>query len=162
MPQVFGADQIGLMSVASLWAEAAGMSGERFAALVAEDDRHIRGAGFGDAAPVQLRKPAGEFLTMPLNSTKTHFIHAVWHVANRGANPGEIPSTQMNQGKKMPGGGPRYSVSIHLVPRNKDARGEAGRYVEVPIGSYTRAHEFTRSPEFAQYIKPHQSEMFRD
>lgn len=162
MPQVFGADQMGLISVASMWAEAAGMSGDKFAALVAEDDRHMRSAGFGDQTPVNLRRPAGEFLTMPLNSTKTHFIHAVWHVANRTANPGEIPSTQMSQGKKTPGGGPRYSVSIHLIPRRPEARGEAGKYVEVPIGSYTRAHEFTRSPEFAQYIKPHQSDIFRE
>lgn len=162
MPQVFGESELGLVSMASLWVEAAGMSGDKFAALVAEDENHMRRNGFGDAAPVNLRKPSGEFLTMPLNSTKTHFIHAVWHVANRAANPGEIPSTQVSEGKKLPGGGPRYAASIHLVPRNKDARGEAGKYVEVPIGSYTRAHEFTKSPEFSQYIKPHQNELFRD
>lgn len=108
MPQVFGADQIGLISQASLFSEAG------FIEDVDAHEEALRGAGFDDGnLPVRMDRsgfhPRGAVFGQHLTSDKAHHTWAIARVANPEVNP---------NARETDVGGPksRYAVEIHKVP----------------------------------------------
>ncbi len=113
MPQVFGADEIGLISESSLWTKA------EFIDDVNEHERALGEAGFEDRLPARLDRssfhPRGDAWGQHLRSDRTHHTWAIARVSNPETNPN---ARQTDVG----GAKPRYSVEIHAVPINPDSR----------------------------------------
>lgn len=114
MPQVFGADQLGLMAEASLWVEA------EYLDDVEAHENALRGAGFNQGElPTYIDKsqfhPRGDVWGQHLTSPGQHHVWAVARVQNPEVNPN---ARQTDVGGETP----RYKVEIHRVPRNPNGR----------------------------------------
>lgn len=114
MPQVFGADELGLIAESSLLAEAG------FLEDVEAHEQALGSAGFGhNDFPVNVDKsnfhPRGDVWGQHLRSDPSHHTWALARVANPETNP-NARITDVG-GQK-----PRYSVEIHSVPKNPQSR----------------------------------------
>lgn len=114
MPQVFGADELGLVAESSLWVEAG------FLEDVEAHEAALHEAGFGQQElPVLINRsdfhPRGDVWGQHLTSDKTHHTWAVARVQNPEVDPN---AKQFGIG----GARPRYSVEIHKVPVNPHGR----------------------------------------
>lgn len=109
MPQLFGVDQLDLMSLSSLWVEAG------FLENVEAHEKALSSAGFNQGElPANVNKegfhPRGDVWGQHLRSDSTHHTWAVARVVN--------PMMDPNARRTDVGGEkPRYSVEIHSVPK---------------------------------------------
>ena len=122
MPQVFGADDVGLFSKASLWVEGA-MSADEYLRRINAHEDALRDAGFSnDPAdfPVHFDTtgfhPRGDVWIKHMGNSNgkkngAYRSHVVVRVANPDANPDEAETAQ--------GGAlPRYAIEMHQTPRD--------------------------------------------
>jgi hypothetical protein len=115
MPQVFGSDELGLVSESSfLWVEAG------FLEDVEAHEQALKGAGFEEGnLPHYIDRsgfhPRGVAYGQHLRSDGTHHTWAVARVANPDVDPNARETT-------VGGQTPRYSVEIHAVPKNPNGR----------------------------------------
>lgn len=110
MPQLFGADQVDLISLSSLWFEAG------FLENVEAHEKALGDAGFEQGQlPANIDRrgfhPRGDAWGKHLRSDQNHHTWAVARVAN--------PQVDPNARRTDVGGQtPRYTVEIHSVPKN--------------------------------------------
>src|SRR5689334_2341946 len=114
MPQVFGAEELGLIIEASLWSESG------FLEDVEAHEKALADAGFEhNNFPANVDRsnfhPRGDVWGQHLRSDANHHTWALARVANPEVNP-NARQTEVG-GQK-----PRYSVEIHSVPKNPQGR----------------------------------------
>jgi hypothetical protein len=146
MPQVFGADELGLVVETSLWIEAG------FLEDVEAHEASLRDAGFNQGdLPVYVDRtgfhPRGDVWGQPLTSDRAHHTWAVARVAN--------PETDPNARQTDVGGAkPRYAVEIHKVPKNPQSRAQ-GSITSLWEGNDIRQFLTGRGAKAGQMTWPH-------
>lgn len=130
MPQVFGSDQLGLVSESSLWIESG------FLENVEAHENALGEAGFEQGSlPTHIDSsgfhPRGDVWGQHLRSDPKHHTWAVARVAH--------PETDPNARQTDVGGSkPRYSVEIHSVPRNPQSARAKGSVTPIWEGNDIR------------------------